>query len=75
MGEEEGIGKALAPAQGRITLLQYRDWKQRKDAEAAAVAAERSRKRREDIAAGRARMNGRELYEREPWVFDDGEYA
>ncbi|EFJ29335.1 hypothetical protein SELMODRAFT_440724 [Selaginella moellendorffii] len=43
MGEEEGIGKALAPAQGRITLLQYRDWKQRKGlARAASQSRERS---------------------------------
>ena len=37
----------------------------------AAVVAEASRKRNEDIAAGRVAMNGRELFEREPWVFDD----
>ena len=44
------------------------------DAEAEARAAEAARKREEDIAAGRVRMNGRELYEHEPWVFDDSRF-
>jgi hypothetical protein len=41
------------------------------DVEAEARAAAAARKRVEDIAAGRVRMNGRELYQHEPWVFDD----
>jgi hypothetical protein len=44
------------------------------DAEAAAKAAEAARKRAEDIAQGRVRMNGRELYHAEPWVFDDSRF-
>lgn len=44
------------------------------DAEAEARAAEAARKRVEDIAAGRVRMNGRELYQHEPWVFDDARF-
>lgn len=44
------------------------------DAEAEARAAEAARKRGEDIAAGRVRMNGRELYQHEPWVFDDSRF-
>jgi hypothetical protein len=44
------------------------------DAEAAAKAVEAAQKRAEDIAAGRVRMNGRELYQKEPWVFDDSRF-
>lgn len=44
------------------------------DAEAAVKAAEAARKRAEDIAQGRVRMNGRELYHAEPWVFDDSRF-
>ncbi|GLJ49923.1 hypothetical protein SUGI_1061360 [Cryptomeria japonica] len=57
-----------------ISHAQFLLWKQRKDALAAAKAAEVARKRAEDIAGGRARMNGRELFEHEPWVFDDSRF-
>ncbi|KAL2643738.1 hypothetical protein R1flu_011325 [Riccia fluitans] len=57
-----------------ISETQFALWKQRKDAEAAAKAREAARKREQDIAAGRVRMNGRELYKHEPWVFDDQQY-
>jgi hypothetical protein len=42
---------------------------------AAAKSAEIARKREEDIAAGRVRMNGRELYQHEPHVFDDSKFT
>ncbi|OAE24628.1 hypothetical protein AXG93_4080s1080 [Marchantia polymorpha subsp. ruderalis] len=61
MGAMAEEGKAV------LTPSQFNLWKQRKDAEAAAKAAEAARKREEDIAAGRVRMNGRELYKHEPW--------
>eukprot|EP00249_Psilotum_nudum_P006201 c19530_g1_i1 orf=462-707(-) len=57
-----------------ITAQQFFQWKQRKDAEAAAKAVELARKRAEDLAAGRERMNGRELFQHEPWVFDDSRF-
>ncbi|CAM6082953.1 unnamed protein product [Calypogeia fissa] len=57
-----------------ISAAQFALWKQRKDAEAAAKAAEAARKRAEDITAGRVRMTGRELYAHEPWVFDDSRF-
>lgn len=44
------------------------------DAAASARKAEASRKRAEDIAAGIVQMNGRELFEHEPWVFDNSLY-
>ncbi|XP_020574663.1 uncharacterized protein LOC110020780 [Phalaenopsis equestris] len=33
-----------------------------------------ARKRAEDIAAGTTKMNGRELFVHEPWVFDNNLY-
>ncbi|BBN01957.1 hypothetical protein Mp_2g11570 [Marchantia polymorpha subsp. ruderalis] len=69
MGAMAEEGKAV------LTPSQFNLWKQRKDAEAAAKAAEAARKREEDIAAGRVRMNGRELYKHEPWVFDDCQFS
>ncbi|CAI5526693.1 unnamed protein product, partial [Closterium sp. Naga37s-1] len=56
-------------AEGRtpMTLEQYRAWKARKDQEETARKEEASRKRAEDIAAGRVPMNGRELFIHEPW--------
>ncbi|CAI7820555.1 unnamed protein product, partial [Closterium sp. NIES-53] len=64
-------------AEGRtpMTLEQYRAWKARKDQEETARKEEASRKRAEDIAAGRVPMNGRELFIHEPWVFDDSRYV
>lgn len=44
------------------------------DANASARRAEAARKREEDIAAGTVQMNGRELFTREPWVFDNSRY-
>ncbi|URE08396.1 pre-rRNA processing protein involved in ribosome biogenesis (By similarity) [Musa troglodytarum] len=53
-----------------ISESQFLLWKRRKDAEKAARKAEAAQKRAEDIAAGMVQMNGRELFIREPWVFD-----
>ncbi|KAG0579319.1 hypothetical protein KC19_4G090300 [Ceratodon purpureus] len=58
----------------QMSYAEFQRWKQQKDAEAEARAAEAARKRVEDIAAGRVRMNGRELYQNEPWVFDDARF-
>ncbi|CAK9876385.1 unnamed protein product [Sphagnum jensenii] len=69
---EQTPATAAAPCQ--ITPLQFQLWKRQKDAEAAAKAVEAAQKRAEDIAAGRVRMNGRELYQKEPWVFDDSRF-
>ncbi|KAH7567795.1 hypothetical protein JRO89_XS07G0151000 [Xanthoceras sorbifolium] len=44
------------------------------DADASARKAEAARKRSEDIAAGTVKMNGRELFSHEPWVFDNTQY-
>lgn len=44
------------------------------DADASARKDAAARKRVEDIEAGVAQMNGRELFEREPWVFDNTLY-
>lgn len=44
------------------------------DAETAARKAEVAQKRAEDIAAGTVQLNGRELFLREPWVFDNTRY-
>lgn len=66
--------RAAAQAVEPITAEQFRHWKASKDAESAAAAAEAARKRAEDIAAGRSPMNGRELFEKEPWVFDDARF-
>ncbi|KAI3995124.1 hypothetical protein MKX01_031926, partial [Papaver californicum] len=35
---------------------------------------EAARKRAEDVIAGTVPMNGRELFLREPWVFDNSQY-
>lgn len=57
-----------------ISHAEFLLWKQRKDALAATKATEVARKRAEDIEAGRVQLNGRELFEREPWVFDDSRF-
>lgn len=44
------------------------------DADASARKAEVERKRAEDIAAGLVQMNGRELFQNEPWLFDNSRY-
>lgn len=44
------------------------------DADVSARRDEAARKRAEDIAAGTVQMNGRELFNREPWVFDNALY-
>ncbi|KAI5074299.1 hypothetical protein GOP47_0010260 [Adiantum capillus-veneris] len=75
MGEEGNLTQPIAAAQTAITTEQFNLWKQRKDAEAAAKCAEVARKRAEDIASGRVQMNGKELYQHEPWVFDDSNFT
>ncbi|KAL6648045.1 hypothetical protein ACP70R_012269 [Stipagrostis hirtigluma subsp. patula] len=45
-----------------------------KDAEEAARKAEAAQKRAADIASGAVQMNGRELFQHEPWVFDNNIY-
>jgi hypothetical protein len=44
------------------------------DAEEAARKAEAAQKRAADIASGSVQMNGRELFQHEPWVFDNNIY-
>ncbi|CAI9116359.1 OLC1v1017481C1 [Oldenlandia corymbosa var. corymbosa] len=58
----------------RITPAQFLSWKRQKDADASAKRVETERKRAEDIAAGLVPMNGRELFQNEPWVFDNTRY-
>ncbi|OAY78263.1 zinc finger CCCH domain-containing protein 15 homolog [Ananas comosus] len=71
--QERGSGEeALAPRP--MTQAQFLSWKRQKDAEASARKAEAAQKRAEDIAAGTAQMNGRELFIHEPWVFDNDRY-
>ncbi|KAL8058368.1 hypothetical protein ABFS82_03G013100 [Erythranthe guttata] len=62
------------PNPNSITEAQFIAWKLRKDAEASAKKAELARKRAEDIAAGLVQMNGRELFEHDPSVFDNTLY-
>ncbi|KAM0920709.1 hypothetical protein ACQ4PT_007340 [Festuca glaucescens] len=57
-----------------ITPAQFLSWKQRKDAQEAAQKAEAAQKRAADIASGAVQMNGRELFQHEPWVFDNNIY-
>jgi hypothetical protein len=42
--------------------------------EEAAQKAEAAQKRAADIASGAVQMNGRELFQHEPWVFDNNIY-
>ncbi|XP_073156691.1 uncharacterized protein [Henckelia pumila] len=65
---------AVNSSPNSITASQFLAWKRRKDADAYARKAEAARKRAEDIAAGLVQMNGRELFEQEPWVFDNSHY-
>ncbi|NP_001318095.1 hypothetical protein Zm00014a_002696 [Zea mays] len=84
MGAEEAEGTPPPlPATGEpattaraqpISAAQFLSWKQRKDAEVAARKAEAAEKRADDIASGAAQMNGRELFQHEPWVFDNNIY-
>ncbi|OIT38705.1 PREDICTED: zinc finger CCCH domain-containing protein 15 homolog [Nicotiana attenuata] len=62
------------PTPDRITAAQFLNWKRQKNADASAKKAEVARKRAEDIAAGIVQMNGRELFQHEPWVFDNSLY-
>ncbi|KAG2551572.1 zinc finger CCCH domain-containing protein 15 homolog [Panicum virgatum] len=57
-----------------ISAAQFVSWKQRKDAEEATRKAEAAQKRAADIASGAMQMNGRELFQHEPWVFDNNIY-
>ncbi|KAH7431346.1 hypothetical protein KP509_08G043900 [Ceratopteris richardii] len=75
MGEEGRLDQPKVSLKTKITAEQFNLWKQRKDAEAAAKSAEVARKRAEDIAAGRVQMTGKELYQHEPWVFDDSRFT
>ncbi|CAM0873451.1 unnamed protein product [Alopecurus aequalis] len=87
MGAEGGGSQPPAPAPARaavqpatagvappITPAQFLSWKQRKDAQEAAEKAEAAQKRAADIASGAVQMNGRELFQHEPWVFDNNIY-
>ncbi|KAL8514195.1 hypothetical protein ACS0TY_013357 [Phlomoides rotata] len=62
------------PNPNSITEAQFAAWKRRKDSDASTRNDEAARKRADDIAAGLVQMNGRELFEREPWVFDNAHY-
>jgi hypothetical protein len=44
------------------------------DAQEAVQKAEAAQKRAADIASGAVQMNGRELFQHEPWVFDNNIY-
>ncbi|KAF7816934.1 zinc finger CCCH domain-containing protein 15-like protein [Senna tora] len=72
--EEQGKQAHETPRQSPITQAQFLSWKRQKDAAASARKAEASRKRAEDIAAGTVQMNGRELFQHEPWLFDNSLY-
>eukprot|EP00243_Klebsormidium_subtile_P010263 TRINITY_DN5434_c0_g1_i1.p1 TRINITY_DN5434_c0_g1~~TRINITY_DN5434_c0_g1_i1.p1 ORF type:complete len:100 (+),score=13.81 TRINITY_DN5434_c0_g1_i1:461-760(+) len=61
---------ADAPA-NRLSVAEFAEWKRKKDEEMAATAHAAAEKRKQDIAAGRVRMTGKELYVHEPWVFDE----
>ncbi|KAF5740257.1 hypothetical protein HS088_TW11G00323 [Tripterygium wilfordii] len=76
MGAEEEQGKQgnENPRRDAITNAQFLSWKRQKDADASARRAEAARKREEAIATGTAQMNGRELFLKEPWVFDNTLY-
>ncbi|KAI4389431.1 hypothetical protein MLD38_001659 [Melastoma candidum] len=74
MGEETENPKLHKSAPPSMTEAQFLSWKTRKDLEAAARKEEAAKKRAEDIAAGAVQMNGRELFLREPWVFDNNLY-
>ncbi|KAJ0987377.1 hypothetical protein J5N97_005733 [Dioscorea zingiberensis] len=50
-----------------ITETQFQAWKRRKDADASARKEAATRKRSEDIISGTVQMNGRELFQHEPW--------
>ncbi|KAL2317730.1 hypothetical protein Fmac_031606 [Flemingia macrophylla] len=71
MGAESESQEKAKPT---LTQQQFLSWKRQKDAAVSARKAELSRKRAEDIAAGTVQMNGRELFMREPWVFDNSRY-
>eukprot|EP00897_Mesotaenium_endlicherianum_P006026 jgi/Mesen1/5451/ME000273S04702 len=71
----EVLGQPQVSGRPQLTPEQFQQWKQRKDAEAAEAALAAARQRSEDIAAGRVAMNGRELFENEPWVFDDARFV
>ncbi|KAL5992302.1 hypothetical protein ACLOJK_013218 [Asimina triloba] len=78
--EEEQLRLAETPANGAaerarpITEAQFLSWKRQKDADSSARKAAAARKRAEDVAAGLVQMNGRELFQHEPWVFDNAQY-
>ncbi|KAL6878265.1 hypothetical protein ACP4OV_012435 [Aristida adscensionis] len=72
---QHAAGEPVTAARAQpITAAQFLSWKQRKDAEEAARKAEAAQKRAADIAAGAVQMNGRELFQHEPWVFDNNIY-
>ncbi|XP_030541561.1 zinc finger CCCH domain-containing protein 15 homolog [Rhodamnia argentea] len=70
----EAEGEKMETKPNPISEAQFLSWKRQKDAEASARKAEAARKRSEDIAAGTVQMNGRELFQHEPWVFDNSSY-
>ncbi|CAN6294883.1 unnamed protein product, partial [Urochloa humidicola] len=72
---QPAAGEAANAARAQpISAAQFLSWKQRKDAEEAARKAEAAQKRATDIASGAVQMNGRELFQHEPWVFDNDIY-
>ncbi|VFQ78968.1 unnamed protein product [Cuscuta campestris] len=62
------------PNPNRITTDQFLSWKRQKEADASVKKTEAERKRAEDIDAGLVQMNGRELFARQPWVFNNDIY-
>ncbi|XP_076889775.1 uncharacterized protein LOC143540665 [Bidens hawaiensis] len=74
MGEEEKQKQKQKHEENNnnsLTQAQFLSWKTQKAAEASAKKAEASRKREQDIAAGLVQMNGRELFQHQPWLFDN----
>ncbi|KAI5654731.1 hypothetical protein M9H77_31918 [Catharanthus roseus] len=70
----EAVQPPTIPNPNRITPSQFLNWKRQKDTDASVRKAEEARKRAEDIASGLVSMNGRELFQQEPWVFDNSRY-
>ncbi|XP_058085234.1 uncharacterized protein LOC131232772 [Magnolia sinica] len=70
--ETKGGGPVERPR--LISESQFLSWKRQKEADSSARKAEVAQKRAEDITAGTIQMNGRELFQHEPSVFDNTRY-
>ncbi|KAK1308500.1 hypothetical protein QJS10_CPA09g00515 [Acorus calamus] len=74
--EEEQQQQMLENEEGKrpISSAQFLAWKRQKEVDASAKRAEAAQKRAEDLSSGTVKMNGRELFIHEPWVFDNTLY-